>query len=380
MSEDNQETDTQDNQETDEEPTFQVGDYRSFIKGVVLSIIHLLIALSIGIHVVYSLRHKYDEFMSEYFPTDKEKAPFCYTTQSDCKRSSFYRDTNVEVDKIINNGEIKTVKELYQPDFNIDNIVKEDSNGKKDIKGIRDFSYINWLLFWCNNSVMNSNIYTNVLFKYIYDTIHDIINKGGFTESIFVFFGFIIIAFIFAFMMFYSMGAMFISQFNAYEKYSWVLKYPVAAAFWFGFNHMLRGNTYQACISFGGILPGIFWKFFVVLGLLITAKVLPAIKFIRIYVKNMIMMCIYILNWIVSTSYNYLSGNTLDQLLIHMDSKYSEMLSMYNDYSIGILICISLIVLYYAQTYLTKGISIGMTICSIYLIFMSYANSDKEKK
>lgn len=389
MSEDNQETDTQDNednQETDEEPTFKVGDYNMFFITVSSSIVSLFLALTIGIHVVYTLKHQYTDFMDEYFPTDKERPPFCYTTQSDCVRSRWYRDTNIEVDKIKDNGENFKVKNLYQPDFNIDNIVTEKSNGEKDIKGTRDFKYYHWLLYWCNNSVINANINTNELFKSIYDGIHDGMNKAEFLESIFVYLGWFIMPFIFLFMMAYSVWSMWISQFNAYEKYSWLLKYPVAGLCWFGLKHLLASNTYQALMCFVGFIigAGIIWKIIVVLGLYISAKIIPLIKFIRIYIVNLVLMKLYVIYLIiykiVNFVYSIFKDNPLNDLVSTSYPKYPEMLSMYTDYSKSILIIVSLIILSAANTYLTKGISIGMTICSIYLIFMSYANSDKEKK
>jgi hypothetical protein len=168
----------------------------------------------------------------------------------------------------------------------------------------------------------------------------------------------------------------------SYAKYGWVLKFAAAGAFWFGFLHMTKGNMYQAFLSWAMIIPGLLWNIVTLMMVGISVG-LVFFKFIRIYIVNALIMKFYLIAFLPSLKFinffkTLLGGTPFDDIFKIYYPKYPEMLSMYTDYSRGILILVSLIILWAANTYLTKGISIGMTICSIYLIIMSYASKDNK--
>jgi hypothetical protein len=86
------------------------------------------------------------------------------------------------------------------------------------------------------------------------------------------------------------------------------------------------------------------------------------------------MIIFYISLLIVEKVSNAISGNTKSE--ISLDPKYGKMVSYFSEFIKGIFIIVSIIILTFAYTYLTKGIAIGMTICCFYLIYM-YRHSNK---
>jgi hypothetical protein len=373
MSDQEQEdTDTTSEDTTEENTTFQIGDYKTFLLKIIKYLLILLVALSIGFHILYSCRHGFDDFINEYFPTDETKSPFCRIKDINCKRSIFYQDTNIEVKKYIN-GTSTMVKEPYEPDFNIDIIKKTNmTTGEIKIEGKYDDAYDKWLLYWWNNTYIKMNIYNNKIFKFIFELMHNSIdiNKPGWIDSCIVFLGSFFVIFIFKLVM------PFVTIFNflrggcmAYKKYAWILTFPVLGGLFFAFLHAFSGNAFQAVLSLFGAGCGTMLQP-TILFIALTTMVLPIIKFIRLYGWNLIMMVYSIVELLMSKLNNVTLDNPIDKPEI--DDKYNKMISYFSEFSTGIFMIVSFIVLTFAYKYLVYPIFIGMTLCSIYLLFTSY--------
>lgn len=366
----------QEDPEEQEETTFQIGDYKNFLSNTCKILFSLFILLTIGFHVLYYSRHNIDEFMNEYFPTDENKSPFCHAKDHECDRSIWYRDTTVEVNKVIN-GTHKMVTEPYNPEFNID-IVKQTTipSNKISIKGTYDNEYWYWLFYWWNNTFMKMNIYNNQIFKSIFKFIHDSVseNKQGFISKmmtiLIVYGGWIFVIATFKILMpLITIGTFIYAGCTAYDKHSWILMFPSIGAIYLMLSHISKGNSFQALISFCGIGFGCILHFLIGCGI-VGAMFLPIIKLVRIYGLNLVMMLFHISELIWSKLNNLTLDTPLDNPT--MDDKYIKMISYFSEFSTGIFFIISVSVLVLAFKYLSRGISIGMTLCSIYLIFSSY--------
>jgi hypothetical protein len=369
-------TDTPEDTEETQDTTFQMGDYKSFFSYVGYSLLHLFIALTIGIHVIYSCRNNFDNFIKEYFPTNEQDSPFCYTTNSDCNRSWWYRDTNIETVKYVN-GEPKTVKELYNPEFNIDITKKiNNSSGETTIKGTFDEEYPKWILFWWNNTFMKMNIYNNKIYKYVFEGLRSYIdlNKTGFIDTLIVLFGWLFVIMFFVMMTHVSIITYIMGGFNAYKNKSWILAAPWVGAAYLWVMHMGKGNSFQAMMSFGGIFLGFIYQFLIMLSGIVV-MLLPIIKWIRIYIWNALVMFFYLIKLIGTKIYNSFSKTPINNPIDN--PKYAKMMSYFSEFSTSIFIIISIFILSAAYTYLTKGITIGMAICCIYLIYV-YRHSENK--
>ncbi len=361
MSDQEQEdTDTTSEDTTDEETTFQIGDYKTFTMTVFKYLMMLFVVLTVGFHILYSCRHEFDDFMNEYFPTDNTKSPFCHTKDMDCKRSFFYPDTTVEVKKYIN-GSPTMVNEPYHPEFNIDITKKTNiTTGETTIEGKYDEEIWYWIKYWFYNTFIKMNIINNEIYKFIYEFIHNNVttDTASIFNSLVVFLGFKIMFLFFIFVMPYVTILTFIyAGCNAYnDKYSWILMFPIFGFLYLAITHLFKRNSFQCLMSLMGGIP-LGFMLHMISGLCILFSMgLPVIKFIRIYVTNFIMM-IY---------------NLIRYVKYPVDDKYSKMISYFSEFSMGIFIIIAIIVLKAAYTNLVYPIFIGMTLCSIYLLFTSY--------
>lgn len=363
-----------DNTEETQDTTFNIGDYKSFIYKTLKYLFGMFVLLTIGFHVLYSCRHKFDDFINDYFPTDEKSYPFCHTINKDCNGSGYY-STNITVKKYVD-GNVKWKTEPYNPQFNIDCVKKTTDNGKTILQGTYDEEYIHWILYWWNNTFMKMNIYTNEKFKYIYELIHNLIdvNKPGIIDTCVVFFSWILMKIMFIIIMpIVIIFMFFLGGCYAYDNHSWILTFPGLGGWFFIIKHFINGNMYQLGLSaFGSIIGWIFQPLIIFIGL--CTLLLPIYKFIRIYVWNALTMIFYICLLIDEKASNAINGTTKSD--ISSDHKYGKMVSYFSEFMTGIFIIVSIIVLTFAYTYLTKGIAIGMTICCFYLIYI-YSHSNK---
>jgi hypothetical protein len=384
---DQENTDTTEEDTTEtQDTTFNVGDYKMFFTQVGNTLLHLFVALMIGNHILYIIRDTYDQFMKDYYPTDENKSPFCHTKDTSCEQSMWYRDTNVVVTKY-KNGIPTQVKEPYNPEFNLD-IKKETNMTTNEVKiiGTYDYEYKHWFWFWWNNTFMKMNIYVNMIFKFMFEFISNIIDKDklDFLSAVVIF----ISSWFFIPTMMVVLTPITICTFlwagcHAYKHYSWVLMFPLVGAFFFGGMHLMKGNLAQTMISFSGILPSLCLHVLIAIGMAV-AIFLQHLKFFKIYIWNLIVMSLYVIFYllplkIINFFIGIIGSEPFKDSFGSSYPKYAKMLSYSNEFSKIILLIFTITTLSYSYTYLTRGISIGMTICSIFLLFQHFFGKDKKE-
>lgn len=334
-------TDESTDDTTNEKPTFTIGDFNSFFIQTLKFIFHVIIMICIGNHILYVFRNDYEKFVNENFPTDKTKSPFC-STPDVCEKSFFYMNTKVK-------------EQPYEPKFMIDCI--KDQEGKYD-KNCYDEEYIKWITYWTNNTFMMTNIYNNYVYKLMYDAIHRHRN-----DSMIVFFGWFILLFITLLMVIITHGTFIMGIFTAYNNYSWVLAIGPIGSIIFGFMHLFKKNLGNSIMSFCSIIPACIWSFFIFI-FYIIAIILPHIKIFRMHIFHGIATAFMLLYKLLIWLFGWIIG------FESSESIYDPIISQLSEFSKGIMIIISFIVLYFSYQYLTKGITIGMAICCFYLFYI----------
>jgi hypothetical protein len=340
---------------TENNPTFNIGDYRSFIYMSFSHILTLIVVLSVGIHVLYTLKNNYEDFVNDAFPTNENESPFCKTSDQ-CDRSIFYRDTVI-------NGK------PYEPKFMFNCKKHKDDNNNTTYNCDKDMEYVKWYLYWINNSFIKMNIFNNKIYKYIYNFIHNNVDpqKFGMIDSFIVFFGgFIGITFITFFMIFITkFWSIHYGELYAYQNEAWVLKLPVFGSLYLIFRNMIpRFNIVNILLSIFCLMFSWVW-WIIKICIFMLAICLPIVKVLRTHLIPAFFIYwiikIRILLWFI----RFLTGK------IEFSTRYDDMISYLSYFKRGIMFWVSIIILYFAYTYLTTGIAIGMTICGVYLLYVN---------
>lgn len=350
----------------EEDTTFDIGDYKSFFSNLGTIILYLLISLFFGAHILYYLKHKYDDFTKYWFPTNPNEEPFCMNASSECTPASMYSFKFKHEDG-----------KPYEPKFKFN--YKRDKYGQlsEEVSEMFDTDQSilttgSWLGSWLYNRYMYSVISSNKFIKFMLDIFKRNIsdnNQYGFVELLLLLAGIVIFIVIGAITIKLNVFISFITGFKVYNEKdteSYMLNLPALGSIIALFRYLFTGNYVQSSILAACILP-----FFIPMGMISIIWWVIKLFFFALFLFMMsLKICGLIFIGIFSV------------LIIpfwYDKSVSSEMYGYIKEYSKGIMIFLSFCMIYLAATFLNPQIVIGMILCVFFIMYINTHKNDIKK-